>query len=301
VHILGLLALALLTAEPLGPGDHFRSVKVDGQERSYHLHIPPQYDANKPTPVILAFHGGGTNAPIMALSCGLTTKADDAGFIVVYPNGTGEGNLMLVWNSGGFRDPNARNRPDDVAFVEALLNDLATVANVDSKRVYATGMSNGGMMCYRLAAELSDRIAAIAPVSGTMSVNRCRPKRPVAVIHFHGTADKRVPFDGPDERTGRFLSFKSVKETIRFWARLDGCPRKPEITDLPDSADDGTTVKRTVYGPGKEGVEVIHYTIEGGGHTWPGRQWPVPWLGNTSRDISATDLIWEFFQKHPMK
>lgn len=296
---LGLLALVLLTAEPLGPGDHFRELKVEGRERSYLVHIPPKYNASDPAPVVLAFHGAMTNAPIMALSTGLSAKADQAGFIVVYPNGTGEGDFFLVWNSGGFRGPNAKNRPNDVAFVEALLDDLATTIKIDPKRVYATGISNGGMMCYRLAAELSDRIAAIAPVSGTMAADTRRPERPVAVIHFHGTEDKLVPFEGADKRTAKFLSLKSVEDTIRFWARIDGCPTRSTISELPDTADDGCTVKKEVYGPGKEGVEVILYTIRGGGHTWPGRQWPVRWLGRTAQDISANDLIWEFFQAHP--
>jgi polyhydroxybutyrate depolymerase len=123
----------------------------------------------------------------------------------------------------------------------------------------------------------------------------------VPVIHFHGTADRLVPFKGPDERTAKYLSFKPVEETIRIWARLDGCPRKLKIAHLPDKVDDGTTVKREVFGPGKDGAEVVLYTIESGGHTWPGRRWSVPWLGKTTWDISANDLIWEFFQKHPMK
>lgn len=298
---LGLLVLALLSADPLQPGDHFRKLDVDGRGRSYFVHIPPQYDAGKPTPVVIAFHGAGTNAPIMALSTGLSIKADEAGFIVVYPNGTGGGDFHLVWNSGGFHGPIARNRPDDVALVDALLEDLVTVVNVDPKRIYATGMSNGAMMCYRLAAERSDRIAAIAPVSGTMAVDQCRPRRPVAVIHFHGTEDEVVPFDGADERMARFVTFKSVAETVRIWARLNDCPRDATRFELPDTADDGTTVKKEVYGPGKEGVEVVLYTIDGGGHTWPGRGWPVPRLGKTTQDISANDLIWEFFQNHPMK
>ncbi len=296
-----LLAVALFVGQPLGPGDHHRTLSIDGRERSYLVHIPPQYDPEKPTPVVLAFHGAGTNAVVMATSSGLSAKADQEGFIVVYPNGTGKGRLLLVWNSGGFRGPNAARRPDDVKFVKAILDDLATVVHMDPHRIYATGISNGAMMCYRLAAELSDRIAAIAPVSGTTSLDKCRPKRPVAVIHFHGTADELVPFTGADPIKARFFDFKSVEETIRTWVIIDGCPRRPKVTRLPDIADDGTTVTKTVYGPGKEGTEVILYTIEGGGHTWPGRKWPLPWLGKTTRDISANDLIWEFFQKHPMK
>ena len=298
---IGLLLLALLAAEPLGPGEHLRSLKVDGLDRSYLVHVRPKYDPDVPTPVVLAFHGAGTNAPVMSLSSGLSLKANDAGFVVVYPNGTGKDNLLLVWNSGGISGPYARKLPDDVAFVKAVLDDVATVINVDPKWVYATGMSNGGMMCYRLASELSDRIAAIAPVSGTTAVGLRRPKRPVAVVHFHGTADKLVPFNGPDERTAKFLRFQSVNDTIRTWVQFDGCPNQPETFELPDTADDGITVKRRIYGPGEEGTEVAIYVIDGGGHTWPGRKWPVPWLGKTTRDISANDLIWEFFEKHPMK
>ena len=196
--------------------------------------------------------------------------------------------------------PTPTKQPDDVKFVRELLDDLAKVVNVDPKRIYATGISNGGMMCYRLAAEMSNRIAAIAPVSGTLAVEKCRPQRPVPVIHFHGTDDKLVPFNGPDQRTAKVFAFKSVEETIRTWVKIDGCPTKPKITKLPHKADDGTTVERKTYGPGKEGAEVILYVINGGGHTWPGRKWPVPWLGKTTTDISANDLMWEFFKRHPM-
>jgi len=236
----------------------------------------------------------------MALSNGLSDKADEAGFIVVYPNGTGKGDVLLVWNAGGWHGPNADKQPDDVKFVRELLDDLAKVVNVDPRRIYATGMSNGGMMCYRLAAELSSQIAAIAPVSGTVAVEKCHPQRPVPVMHFHGTDDKLVPFNGPDQRTAKVFAFKSVEETIRTWAKIDGCPTKPMTTKLPHTTDDGTTVERKTYGPGKEGAEVILFVINGGGHTWPGRKWPVPWLGKTTKDISASDLMWEFFKRHPM-
>lgn len=285
---------------PLHPGDQTRTLQVDGRARSYIIHVPPKFNPRKPTPVVLAFHGAATNAIIMAISSGLSDKADEAGFIVVYPNGTGKGNVLLVWNAGGWHGSKAETQPDDVKFVRELLDDLAKVVKVDSKRIYATGMSNGGMMCYRLAAELSNRIAAIAPVSGTLAVERCHPLRPVPVIHFHGTDDKLVPFDGPDERTAKVFAFKSVEETIRTWAKIDGCPTKPKTVKLPHKGDDGTNVERKTYGPGKAGAEVILYIINGGGHTWPGRKWPVPWLGKTTKDISASDLMWEFFKRHPM-
>lgn len=298
--LLSILAMAMVAAGPLTPGNHFRILDVDGTVRSYTVHVPPEYDHERATPVVLAFHGAATNGPIMAHSTGLSEKADEAGYVVAYPNGTGKAGIFLVWNSGGFKVGRNLKLPDDVAFVVRLLDDLATVVNVDRSRVYATGMSNGGMMCYRLAAEFSDRIAAIAPVAGTMAADYPKPGRPVPVIHFHGTEDRLVPYDGPAEKAG-FLSIKSVEKSIRTWARINGCREQPEESELPDTADDGTTVTRQSYGPGTDGAEVILYTIRGGGHTWPGRDWPVRSLGKSTHDISANDLIWEFFERHPMK
>ena len=144
-----LVALMALAGDPIGPGDHVRSLKIGDASRSYLVHVPPKYDAKKPTPVVLVLHGAGTNGAITVSFCGTNKKADEAGFIAVYPNGTGLAGLMLTWNAGGFRGK--EGKADDVAYIAKVLDDLATVANVDPKRVYATGMSNGGMMCYRLA------------------------------------------------------------------------------------------------------------------------------------------------------
>jgi polyhydroxybutyrate depolymerase len=302
----------LIRAEPqgagaaavrLGPGDHERNLTVDDRERSYIIHVPPGYDADAPTPVVLVFHGAGMNARLMILFCDMHKKSDEAGFIAVYPNGTGAANLFLTFNAGGVAAPGANDRrPDDVRFVAALLDDLPKVVNVDAARVYATGISNGAMMCYRLAAELSDRIAAIAPVAGTMtSEEEIHPGRPVPVMHFHGTADKIVPPDGPGETTPRNLHFKSVDDSVRTWARIDGCPDEPAVTELPDTHDDGTRVTRKVFGPGTDGAEVVLFLIEGGGHTWPGQKSPLALIGKSTADISANDLIWEFFKKYSLK
>ena len=181
------------------------------------------------------------------------------------------------------------------------MDDLGGVIKVDLKRVYATGMSNGGMMCYRLAAELSDRIAAVAPVAGTMAFEKANPKRPVPIIHFHGTSDTLVPVDGPGQKTPRFITFKSVEDSIQTWVTIDGCDKKPEITDLPVKVNDGTTVQRKAYRHGKDGAEVVLFVIKGGGHTWPGQEPLVDFIGKSTKNISASDLIWEFFKKHPMK
>lgn len=191
-----LLLASALAADPLGPGDHSCKVTVDGRERNYLVHIPPNYDPKKRTPLVLAFHGGGGNADSMVRFSGLNKKSDEAGFIVVYPSGTGRLERVLTFNGGNCCGYAMNNKVDDVEFTRQLLDDLAKSANIDAKRVFATGMSNGGIMAYLLASELSDRIAAIAPVAGPMGTETCNPKRPVAVIHFHGTADENAPFKG---------------------------------------------------------------------------------------------------------
>src|SRR5262245_12744852 len=238
-----LLLVALVApADPLAPGNHTRTVHADGRERSYLVHIPEKYDARHPTPVVLVLHGAWTNGPITAIYCGLNRTADDNDFVAVYPNGTGVGDVALFWNCGRNRQPlTGRTPPDDVAYLGKVLDDVGTVLNVDPKRVYATGISNGGMMCHRLAAEMSDRIAAIAPVAGTLCLDDIHPKRPVPVLAFHGTDDKLVLYDGGKSAARELLSCKSVDDTMRTWAKLDGCPDKPKLETLPDKADDGTT------------------------------------------------------------
>jgi polyhydroxybutyrate depolymerase len=293
-----MLTLALVGAEPLGPGDHNRTIEVDGRERSYLIHVPEKYDPQRPTPVVLVFHGAGTNAQIMVPFCGLSEKADEAGFITVYPNGTGAAGIFLTWNAGGLNPKLAEGKPDDVKFVDALLDQLPSEVNVDPKRVYATGMSNGAMMCYRLAAELSGRIAAIAPVGGTMAIKEAKPARPVPVLHFHGTKDRFVPLDGPRGGTAQFLTFLPVGETIQTWAKLNRCKSEPVVERLEDKADDGMTVTRKTFQPQEGGAEVILVEIDGGGHTWPGREPPIELIGKSTEDISANEMIWDFFQRH---
>jgi polyhydroxybutyrate depolymerase len=296
---LPLAALLAVGADPLGPGDSTRTVKVGDQERSYVLHVPKSYDAKKPTPLVVALHGAAMNAEMMQGFTGLDDKADAEGFLVAYPNGTGASKLLLTWNAGGFPGKLA-NKADDVAFIAKVLDDVAGVANVDAKRVYATGMSNGAMMTYRLAAELSDRIAAVAPVAGTIAVEDSKPKRPVSVMHFHGTKDAFVPFDGPDKRGRAMMTFLGAEESVKTWAKLDGCDDEPKVTEETLKGNDKTKVTRKTWGGGKGGAEVVLFVIDGGGHTWPGQP-GLPLLGKTAKGLPANDLMWEFFKKHPME
>jgi polyhydroxybutyrate depolymerase len=227
------LLLSLLAADPLAAGDHNRKLTVDDREGTYLIHIPTNYDHDQPTPVVLILHGAATNATITVSLTGMSQKSDEAGFIAVYPNGTGLGPL-LTWNAGGRKGKLPEESADDVKYVGLLLDDLAKVANIDSQRVYATGMSNGGMMCYRLAAEMSDRTAAIAPVAGTVTTDESKPKRPVPVMHFHGKADDIVPYDGLGNNAPKFLPFKSVEESIAIWCQINQCPDQPTTTEFPD-------------------------------------------------------------------
>jgi polyhydroxybutyrate depolymerase len=295
------LAVAF-AVDPLGPGDHTRKLTVEGRERSYLVHVPPKYDPKKPTPVVLAFHGGGANADSMVRFSGLNEKSDEAGFVVVYPNGTGRLERVLTFNGGNCCAYAMNNKVDDVEFTRQLLDDLAKSVNIDPKRVFATGMSNGGIMAYLLASELSDRIAAIAPVAGPMGTETCQPKRPVPVIHFHGTADENAPFKGgKGEKSISSTEFYSVEHSIQAWVKANGCKAEPVVTTIPDRAKDGTTITRKTFGSGKDGAEVVLVVIEGGGHTWPGQEPRLRILGKSTKNISANDLMWEFFEKHPMK
>lgn len=284
-------------ARRLSAGDHWRRVTVDGRQRSYLIHVPPGYAPEKPAPVVLVFHGLGMNARLMSRLTGMSRKADEAGFIAVYPNGTGVANLYLTFNAGALSPERAKQRPDDVRFVAALLDDLPRHVHVDPRRVYATGMSIGGMMCYRLAAEMSDRIAAIAPVAAAAAVSQPKPSRPVPVMHFHGQVDAIVPISGPGDDTPSTVRFRSVEDSIRLWVELNECPSEAEVTELPDAANDGTRVTRRVFGPGTGGAEVVLFVVEGGGHTWPGQPAPLALMGQSTLDVSANDLMWEFFKR----
>jgi polyhydroxybutyrate depolymerase len=270
-----------------------------------------------PMPLVFVIHGGGGTGEAEARFSGMDEKAEQAGFIAVYPDGLGR-----TWNGGSCCGYALDQDMDDVGFFRAMLDDLGHHYWIDSKRVYATGISNGALMAYRLAAELSDRIAAIAAIAAPIGV-RIQATRPVPVLHFHGTADDNAPFEGGAGSNSVTKPVHiSVRECIRRWVEFNGCPATPVKTALPDLEDDGTSVVREVYGPGRQGSEVVLYIIEGMGHSYPGRPTildyylertkaldiepdtaRVAWyerMGRTTYDISANDIIWDFFQRHPM-
>ena len=284
------------------PG-RYRTMQLDlpvaARQRQAVVCIPAAPPPPAGWPLVLAFHGGQSHPEMMRRFSGLDVLAAEGRAVVAYPAGTGSRDGLFTWNGGNCCGEARDTGSDDVGFVRALVADIARRMPIDARRVHATGMSNGAMMCYRLAAELSDKIAAIAPVAGTMAIPEAKPRRPVPVIHFHGTDDSMVGYEGPGGKVPDGMTFKSVDQSVRTWALLNGCPEQAMTTTVPDTnRDDDCTVECSVYGPGKDGAEVVLYTIRGGGHTWPGRK-AARFLGASTLDIDASTLIWEFFQRHP--
>jgi polyhydroxybutyrate depolymerase len=262
-----------------------------GIERKYILHIPPGFDNSLPVPLVLAFHGVGLDANEMIRISGFSSESDASGFLVVYPEGTG---ANKSWNGGHCCGVAARDNVDDVGFVRALIRELSTTLQIDPKRVYATGFSNGAILTYRLACELSDLLAAVGPVSATQvleDLQACQPERALAVIHFHGTADDPNPYDGGTTPGG--FQFVSVDTAIHFWVDFNGCPAEPQRSELG-------SIRHDIYSPCRSGSTVELYTIAGGKHAWPGGEAVNQVMGEPNMEISATQIMWEFFLSHPM-
>ncbi|MFI5311004.1 MAG: alpha/beta hydrolase family esterase [Gemmatimonadales bacterium] len=278
-----------------------RSLTVGGRHRTYRLYVP-ESAKGKPAPLVLAFHGGGGRGNNMEKLSRLSALAQREGFIVAYPDAY-EGN----WNDGrsDFDATAFREHIDDVAFVRSILVDVARISPVDPRRVFATGISNGGIFSHYLGAKLSDRIAAIAPVVGGIAVPFDRefaPAQPVSVFAMNGTKDPLVPFAGGNvAKTGRGKVI-AADESMRLWVERDSTVRSPETGVLPDrDPADGCRVTWKKWTGGSGGTEVWLYVEEGAGHTWPGGAQYMPRLlvGAVCRDFDATETIWAFFRSHP--
>jgi polyhydroxybutyrate depolymerase len=266
------------------------SVNVGGEERSFTVHIPPSYRrlVLRPTPLVLSFHGYRNFPLFQRVFSGLDHKANRAGFIVVYPRGTGE---PLSFNGQGCCGSAFNEGVDDVAFTDAMLDELERKLCIDRRRVYVTGFSNGGFMAQRLACERAERFAAAASVGGLLDPTACAPARPISMLEFHGTADGTVPYTG---KPGRYVS---AEQAFAFWAGTSACSGAPELSFARGDA----SCQRYSHCAG--GAEVGLCTIDEGGHTWPGgldNFLVEQSAGKVSDDLSANDAIWQFFQRHPL-
>ena len=274
------------------------TMELDGITRSYHLHVPSAVGPT-PAPLVLVFHGGGGTGPGTERLTRFTALADREGFLVAFPEG-----VEKNWNDGReFTSSRAhRDHVDDVAFVAALIDAIGRAHAVDPRRVYATGISNGGIFAHYLAAHLSARIAAIAPVVGGIADPPdawLRPEQPVSVLMLQGTRDPLVPYHGGAVAFGRGKII-DTEEAARRWAALNG-GREPVREPLPADGKDRCGGLRTIYPGGRDGSEVTLVRLDGGGHTWPGgaQYLPERLIGRVCRDFDATVLIWDFFKAHP--
>jgi polyhydroxybutyrate depolymerase len=307
-----LLGTVTLLAWAMGPPAQAEtitgSIMWGGLTRTYRLHVPATYDQSRPMPLVIALHGGGgTGARMEKLTLdGFNTLGDKEGFLVVYPDG-----IENHWNDGRatVKYRTIRDKVDDVGFISALIDHLVQERQVDKNRVYVTGISNGAMMSFRLACELTGKIAAIAAVSGNLPYDlapHCAPARPISVLMINGTADPLMPYGGGEVGAKRVKVGKvlSVAQTVKFWTAHNQCSPTPAVTgEPPRNPRDGTRVRKEVYSGGQEGTEVILYTIEGGGHSWPkGHQYlPEFFVGKTSQNLDATEAIWNFFKRQGRK
>mgnify|MGYP005855746111 CR=1 FL=1 len=263
----------------LGPGDHTIPLEHGGQSRSFKLHIPPGYDGAEPTPLVVNIHGLTSNPDQQVLFSEMNPQSDAEGFLVAYPAG-----LQNSWNAGACCGGAQSQGVDDVGFLRAMVAAIEEVTCVDARRIYATGMSNGGMMTNRLACEASDLFAAFAPVSAVLVQEPCQPARPIPILHFNGTADVLVAYDGG--------LFQGAPATFAAWAELSGCTGDPVETYKKGAASCMT------YDTCDDGAEVTLCTLTGMNHCWPGNDFcPLP---PTNTDISANEAMWEFFQAHPL-
>lgn len=292
----------------LAPGDYELFLDHGGLRRSYLAHVPPQAGHGRPLPLMLAFHGGGSNAEVMRAYTRMDSASDRDGYIAIYPNGSsGYNGRFLTWNAGNCCGPAAALQIDDVGFTLALLDDFGQRIAYDRHRVYAIGLSNGAMMAYRLAAEASERIAAVAGVAGTMSLAHFAPSRPVPVLHIHSTTDHIARFDGglaaPTTLLDTRLFHTPVEEMLRRWLDHDGCAPKPArvetIAGKRGTPDETHSAIRRVYGPCREGTEVVLLQLRGPGHVWPGgvRDYMPQLLGTGTAVIDANTEIWRFVSR----
>ena len=288
---LAVLFAFFLFSEAAGQEAFRDSILHDGMQREFVLYIPDSYTGEEAVPLVLNFHGYGATDVQQMWYGDFRAIADTAGFIIVHPQGTLL-NGVTHWNVGGWT---IGSTVDDVGFVSALLDSLAAQYNLDASRIYATGMSNGGFMSFLLACQLSDRIAAIASVAGSMTpeiYNACNPQRPVPIMQIHGTADPVVPYEGG-------VWTEPLETTLAYWVEQNQCTTTPEMMSFPDlDMTDGSTVEQALYGGGTQGVEVLHDKVEGGAHTWPSS---IYGGAGTNWDINGSAEIWKFFSRYTLE
>lgn len=275
------------------------NLTIDGIDRNFIVYLPIGYNNAGKMPMIFVIHGGSGTPEGMINIANFKLIAERDKVVLVYPAG-----VQKNWNDGRPTTPNQLGI-NDVGFFNQVSDHMIKNYAVDGTRIYATGISNGGFMSSRLGCDLSNRIAAIAVVAATIEANTispsCNPSNAVPLIYIHGTADPLVPFVGGNMTAGGTAggTILSHFQAVAKWVSINKCNPIAVETDLPDIANDGTTIKKRLYASGAGGSEVISYVIQNGGHTWPqGLQYlNESIIGKTSQDLNACEEIWRFFKR----
>jgi polyhydroxybutyrate depolymerase len=292
----------------LSGGNHVIALKYADRTRSAIVHVPARAAERRDLPVIINFHGGGGHGSNEQEYSLMDRLADHQIFIAVYPDGTGQfSKRLLTWNAGACCGYAAIHQIDDVGFVRILIDKLAEVMPIDRRRIYATGLSNGAMMAYRLAAEAGDLIAAVAPIAGGMVLPVIKSQRAIPVMHVHSLDDPRALYGGglgpPFPFTKARVFHPNIDQMISRWARHDGCSAEPVIERQIESKETRQTAKRYVYTNCREGSEVVLWKLTGAGHVWPGGKQKVLQriLGPATEIIDANQEMWSFFQRFSLR
>jgi Poly(3-hydroxybutyrate) depolymerase len=277
----------------------------DGRQRSYHVYVPASLPKDRPVSLLVALHGGFGSGKQFETTSGYDGLAEANGFIVVYPDGTEIGGASVlargrVWNGGRCCGPAVTGHVDDVGFVSMLIDELEQQYDIDSLRVFASGHSNGAIMSYRLACELSDKIVAIGVQAGSLEVDACHPSQPVSLIHIHGTADRNLPIGGGKGTGLSGFDFQPPLDAVHTLVRADGCPKKSATARSRANAD--VTVE--TWQPCRVGSAVEFVKVKGATHAWMGHDSPRAGrtlTGAPYADYDSSANIWAFLASHPRR
>ncbi len=278
-------------------GEYVYKMSIDGQERYFKIYIPQGFNFKIKNPVVFALHGGGGDMEIQSNESYYhqQSSADKFGYLVVFPNGHSKfkSGKLATWNAGTCCGSAIENKIDDVKFLSSIIELLKNKLNIDSQKVFFTGMSNGAMMSYKMACEKSDLVKAIMPVAGTDNTIECKPTKPVSVFHIHAKDDDHVLFTGGFGKNAKkdasTKEYNSVDHSIKKWVKFNSCPEKPKkVLDVEGASCD-------LYSPCKNGTVVKLCVTDQGGHSWPGGEKPRGGKGSSA--IDATKLMWELFKE----
>jgi len=288
-----------LSTDRVSPGTYRQTMRpgADGPRRTYRLHVPQGYDPTRQRPLVVVIHGAYSNSRQMVERTGFDELADHEGFIVAYPDGIGVLGLLQHWNAGFCCGKALADGIDDVGFVAAVIDEVSRALAVDQGRVFLVGYSNGGMLAYRMAAEMPERLAGVAVFAATVGVRSStgvehllpKPAGPLPVLHLHGRADENVPYEGGRPARGSF-ALASARESASFWAISNGCEGEPARLEERDRH-----VVRETWSAGCAETPVVLLSLEGWDHSWPGPHFTDRLdRHDPLRGFDAAEVIWDF-------